>query len=113
MNFDRLELIQRIKLDLKNAKSAESKTNFQEGEMENPCWEGYQPYGTKIKDGKEVPNCVPIKEEQSKVKEGFPIPSPSGSEDEQAFISRCMSEIIDEYSQEQAAAICYSKWREK
>ena len=27
----------------------------------NPCWEGYEPIGTKIKDGKEVPNCVPIK----------------------------------------------------
>lgn len=26
----------------------------------NPCWEGYEPYGTKIVDGKEVPNCVPI-----------------------------------------------------
>ena len=27
----------------------------------NPCWEGYEAYGTKIVDGKEVPNCVPIK----------------------------------------------------
>jgi len=27
----------------------------------NPCWEGYEAYGTKILDGKEVPNCVPIK----------------------------------------------------
>tara|TARA_Y100001973_G_C5193726_1_gene332747 strand:- start:466 stop:2592 length:2127 start_codon:yes stop_codon:yes gene_type:complete len=26
----------------------------------NPCWEGYEPYGTKIKDGKRVPNCIPI-----------------------------------------------------
>jgi len=25
------------------------------------CWEGYEPYGTKIVDGREVPNCVPIK----------------------------------------------------
>lgn len=25
------------------------------------CWEGYEPYGTKIVNGKEVPNCVPIK----------------------------------------------------
>ena len=24
------------------------------------CWEGYEPYGTKIVDGREVPNCVPI-----------------------------------------------------
>ena len=26
----------------------------------NPCQEGYEPYGHKIKDGKKVPNCVPI-----------------------------------------------------
>lgn len=26
----------------------------------NPCWKGYEMQGTKIKDGKEVPNCVPI-----------------------------------------------------
>jgi hypothetical protein len=24
------------------------------------CWEGYEPYGTKIVDGREVPNCVPV-----------------------------------------------------
>jgi hypothetical protein len=33
-------------------------------EMENPCWKGYEPYGTKMKDGKEVPNCTPIKESE-------------------------------------------------
>ena len=27
----------------------------------NPCQSGYEAIGTKIKDGKEVPNCVPIK----------------------------------------------------
>lgn len=27
---------------------------------EGPCWEGYEQIGTKIVDGKEVPNCVPI-----------------------------------------------------
>ena len=29
---------------------------------ENPCWDGYEAYGTKMKDGKEVPNCVPVSE---------------------------------------------------
>jgi hypothetical protein len=28
----------------------------------DPCWEGYEQYGTKILDGREVPNCIPIKE---------------------------------------------------
>ena len=25
-----------------------------------PCWDGYEQYGTKMKNGKEVPNCVPL-----------------------------------------------------
>ena len=34
--------------------------------LEDACWEGYEPIGTKIgDDGREVPNCVPIKEEMS------------------------------------------------
>lgn len=77
----------------------------------NPCWEGYEPIGLKP-DGS--PNCVPIKENQSKVKkEGFPIPSPESDEDKDKYISRCISSLIDEYGQEQASAICYSKWDEK
>ena len=29
---------------------------------DNPCWDGYQQIGMKMKNGKEVPNCVPMKE---------------------------------------------------
>ncbi len=29
----------------------------------DPCWDGYEMIGMKEKDGKEVPNCVPIEEE--------------------------------------------------
>jgi hypothetical protein len=77
----------------------------------NPCWEGYEAIGLKP-DGS--PNCVPIKEEQRTVKEGFPIPSPTGDEDEEKYISRCIGEIIGEYSEDgQAYAVCKSKWDEK
>jgi len=31
-------------------------------ETTNPCWDGYEMVGMKMKDGKEVPNCVPINE---------------------------------------------------
>ena len=31
-------------------------------ENDNPCWDGYEQYGTKDVDGKEVPNCIPIQE---------------------------------------------------
>jgi hypothetical protein len=30
--------------------------------LEDACWEGYEAIGTKILNGKEVPNCVPIKD---------------------------------------------------
>ena len=29
---------------------------------DNPCWDGYKPVGTKKKNGKTVPNCVPVAE---------------------------------------------------
>jgi hypothetical protein len=35
-------------------------------ENSNPCWKGYRMVGWKNKDGKEVPNCVPIKEGEGK-----------------------------------------------
>lgn len=31
--------------------------------LEKACWKGYEAIGTKKKNGKEVPNCVPVKEE--------------------------------------------------
>jgi hypothetical protein len=30
--------------------------------LEDACWEGWEAIGTKDLDGREVPNCVPIKE---------------------------------------------------
>ena len=40
---------------------------FQEGSNDildemKPCWKGYKQVGMKTKDGKEVPNCVPVNE---------------------------------------------------
>ncbi len=32
-----------------------------EAKFKKPCWDGYEMVGTKRVDGKEVPNCVPIK----------------------------------------------------
>lgn len=103
---ERFEMVRRIRLNLSDVKP----NKLQDEGLEGACWEGYEPIGMKEKDGKMVPNCVPI--EAKKVKEGFPVPSPEGGEDEQKFISRCISELYNEYGQEQAAAICYSKWRE-
>lgn len=30
-------------------------------DLKEPCWKNYEQYGTKIVDGREVPNCIPIK----------------------------------------------------
>ena len=33
------------------------------GKLKNACWKGYTAVGTKNKNGRQVPNCVPVKEE--------------------------------------------------
>ena len=33
--------------------------------LKSPCWDGHEQIGTKTKDGKEVPNCVPLSTELS------------------------------------------------
>lgn len=33
------------------------------GDLKNACWKGYTAVGLKTKNGKKVPNCVPVKEE--------------------------------------------------
>jgi hypothetical protein len=43
----------------------------------------------------------------------MPIPKPNEGEDESQFVSRCISKIIGEYDQTQAAAICYNSYRKK
>lgn len=35
-------------------------------ETKDPCWDGYSKEGTKKKNGKEVPNCVPEKKSPKK-----------------------------------------------
>jgi hypothetical protein len=100
---ERFEIVRRIKLNL-----SEVKPNKMEDGLENACWAGYEPIGLKD-DGS--PNCVPV--EAKKVKQGFPIPSPEGDEDENAYMSRCMSEIGGEYDQDVALAICYKQYQEK
>jgi hypothetical protein len=36
-------------------------TSTGEVNMEEPCWDGYEQYGTKMVGGREVPNCIPQK----------------------------------------------------
>lgn len=64
--------------------------------------------------GYDLSNLIKVRLNTQKIKkEGFPIPSPEKDEDEQKYISRCISDIIDEYGQEQSSAICYGQWEKK
>ena len=40
----------------------------EEKKMKNPCWKGYRAYGMKKKNGKEVPNCVPVSESKKTIR---------------------------------------------
>ena len=48
-------------------------------EKNNPCWKGYTQVGTKIKNGKEVPNCVPIKRKNKKLQEATRLQAQTGN----------------------------------
>jgi len=43
-------------------------------EDDDPCWKGYKQIGMKKKDGKEVPNCVPVDESEMAFEEPAQIP---------------------------------------
>ena len=56
-------------VDLENAMTKEQveeetgqKLSTQLKDKDDPCQAGYEQYGTKIKDGREVPNCIPLAE---------------------------------------------------
>lgn len=37
-------------------------------DKKDPCWDGYKQVGTKEKNDKKVPNCVPSKKKSEKKK---------------------------------------------
>ena len=47
--------------DIKKAKNASVNEEKQKGVDGKACWKGYKRMGTKMKGGKRVDNCVPIK----------------------------------------------------
>jgi hypothetical protein len=49
-------------------------------EKDGPCWKGYEMVGMKMKDGKEVPNCVPLQKEAEQIdKDSMPCNDPKGT----------------------------------
>ena len=87
-------------------KSLEGKEEL--AELEDACWEGYEPIGMKEKDGRLVPNCVPI--ENSKQE----FVSTRSGESKEDYISRCIPYVINEgKTPEEAAGKCYGMWEQK
>lgn len=86
----------------KDGEVVEIQVSAVEEDMKNlaedgPCWEGYEQVGMKVVDGKEVPNCVPVKDGK---------PEPSNAEmaiedgTSQALTSEEVSMMIDARFQE-------------
>jgi len=57
-------------------------------EKDGPCWSGYEMIGWKMKDGKKVPNCVPMKETHT----------PEHEDEIDEYCPRCLAtEIVKAY----------------
>lgn len=67
---------------------------------DGPCYEGYEMVGMKIVDGKEVPNCVPVKDGQPAPAENMAVEPGSSqaltAEEVSGMIDSRFSEIMDE-----------------
>lgn len=65
----------KYKKDNKYKRRKDKQKGYDLGEGENkqmkddPCWDGYEMVGKKKKNGKEVPNCVPVNEEYMEIEE--------------------------------------------
>ena len=55
----------------KNAKAQARMPAVSTFEDSDPCWDNYKQIGMKEKDGKKVPNCVPVKETKSNILKGL------------------------------------------
>lgn len=89
---------------------------------DDPCWPGYEQYGTKEMGGRTVPNCIPVEEKMAKIpieiigdneeKILEYLPDVKSGEREDAYLERCVVVLYPEYVDEQAAySICADKYQ--
>jgi uncharacterized short protein YbdD (DUF466 family) len=101
MSFD--EFVDEHKESVKNSPMFDSNQFSRPGAkaryaLTDACWQGYEAVGTKQKDGKTVPNCVP--KNKNAIREGEKV---SASDD---AVSRKIRKLMDEGKpQKQAVAI--------
>ena len=66
-----MDLLKKEGIELGKVYTYKTMPPFKVNEDENPCWKGYKQVGMKEKDGRQVPNCVPIDEiNEMKVNKG-------------------------------------------
>ena len=66
-----MDLLKKEGIELGKVYTDKTMPPFKVNEDENPCWKGYKQVGMKEKDGRQVPNCVPIDEiNEMKVNKG-------------------------------------------
>jgi hypothetical protein len=63
-------------------------------DLKKPCQAGYEQYGMKIKDGKKVPNCVPIKMTEDETENVLGHLAESGEKMEDGYV------FVDEINEE-------------
>jgi hypothetical protein len=61
--------------------------NAEAKDADDPCTEGYEQYGMKMKNGRKVPNCIPIQSKADEVEAAEPTPNDTESHDE--YMTRC------------------------
>ena len=77
----------------------------------NPCQSGYEPYGHKIKDGRKVPNCVPLSEERFEAVvdiDGLPLYKTQSEAETIASMMGCEGSHPHEYEGETLYMPCKS-----
>ncbi len=57
------------KVDSEDVTADMDNFSMNESELNEKCWDGYKAVGGKIKNGKRVPNCVPVNETMEEIDE--------------------------------------------
>ena len=66
------------------------------GEKKGPCWKNYEMVGWKMKGGKKVPNCVPVKESEEKQNKPLnkPFRTPGGPKKFSVYVKNDKGNVV-------------------
>jgi len=77
----------------KTMETVEEYLRFLQEEKE-PCWKGYEMVGMKMKKGRKVPNCVPIKEEKENKPLNKPFRTPGGPKKFSVYVKNDKGNVV-------------------